>query len=141
MRRIILVGWVGLAIGLTGLGSLGCARKNAPAGERPDTLSSDVLRASITEQIGTAACKSPAECRTLPLGAKPCGGPRQFLVYSLSGTDSARLAADAARYNQAEAQKNRDKGLVSDCSMLVAPQVSCVSGKCSALPSERSLPQ
>jgi hypothetical protein len=68
---------------------------------------------------------------------KPCGGPRQFLVYSLSVTDSARLAADAARYNEAEAQKNRDEGLVSDCSMLLAPRVGCASGKCAALPSDR----
>jgi hypothetical protein len=132
-------GWLGFAIAAVGL--LGCARKPAPAAERPDSLASGDIRASITQQIGTAACSSPAVCRTLPLGVKPCGGPRQFLVYSLSVTDSARLAADAARYNQAEAQKNREQGLVSDCSMLMAPRVTCVSGECAALPSQGRQPQ
>jgi hypothetical protein len=135
-RRAFLVGWVGFAIVTAGFGPLNCARKQAPVSERSDTLSSNALRESIARQVGTAACSSLAVCRTLALGSKPCGGPRQYLVYSLAVTDSARLAADAARYNQAEAQKNRDEGLVSDCSMLIAPQVSCVSGKCAAVESE-----
>jgi hypothetical protein len=138
ISRLQLIGWLGLVIGCI---SLSCARQQTPAGEPADTLGSDGLRASITRQIGTAACKSPAECRTLPLRVKPCGGPQEFLVYSLSVTDSARLAADAARYNQAETEKNRQEGLVSDCSMLIAPRVSCISGKCAALPSEGRRPQ
>jgi hypothetical protein len=128
-------GWVGIAI--TTAGILSCARKPAPPGDGPEGSASGDIRASITQQIGTASCTSPSVCRTLPLGVKPCGGPRQFLVYSLSSTDSVRLAADAARYNEAEAQKNRDKGMVSDCSVLMAPKVNCVSGKCAAVSSER----
>jgi hypothetical protein len=136
LRRSLLIGCVGLGMLNAGFGPLSCAQKRPTVRERSDTLASDHLRESIARQIGTAACSSPAVCRTLPLGAKPCGGPRQYLVYSLSVTDSARLAVDAARYNQAEALKNRDEGLVSDCSMLIAPRVSCVSRKCAAVESE-----
>ena len=146
MTKLLLVGSLGFAVMNAGFGSLSCARKQAAVSERPDTLTSDTLtsdtlRESIVQQVGTAACSSAAVCRTLPLGSKPCGGPRQYLVYSLAVTDSARLAADAARYNQAEAQRNRETGLVSDCSMLIAPQVNCVSRRCVAIRSEGRQPQ
>jgi hypothetical protein len=146
LRRSLLVGTLGFALVNAGFGSLSCAPKQAAVSERPDTLASDTLtsdalRESIAQQVGTAACSSAAVCRTLPLGSKPCGGPRRYLVYSLAVTDSARLAADAARYNQAEAQRNREKGLVSDCSMLIAPQVSCVARRCVAIQSEGRQPQ
>jgi hypothetical protein len=146
LRRGLLVGALGFALVSATFGSLSCARKQPTVGERPDTLTpdtltsdtltSDTVQESIVRQVGTAACSSPAVCRTLPLGSKPCGGPRRYLVYSLDVTDSARLAADAARYNQAEARRNREEGLVSDCSMLLPPQVSCVSRKCVAVKSE-----
>jgi hypothetical protein len=136
LRDGILLGSLGIALVSAGLGSLGCTPKQTPIGEQPDSLTSASLRESIARQVGTAACSSPAVCRTLPLGAKPCGGPREYLVYSLSVTDSVRLAANAARYNELEAQSNREKRLVSDCSMLIAPRVSCVSGKCAAIESE-----
>jgi hypothetical protein len=139
LRRGLLVGSLGFAV-LNG-GPLSCARKQGVVSERADTLSSNALRESIAQQVGTATCSSPAVCRTLPMGSKPCGGPRQYLVYSLAVTDSARLAADAARYNQAEAQRNREKSLVSDCSMLIQPQVSCVSRRCVAMQSEGRQPQ
>jgi hypothetical protein len=134
-------GWLGLALLSAAVATLSCARKEAAVGERPDTLTADTLRQSIARQVGSATCSSAAVCRTLALGSKPCGGPRQYLVYSLSVTDSARLAADAARYNQAEAEKNRQRGLMSDCSMLIEPQVSCVSGRCAAVESEYRQPQ
>ena len=136
MAKLLLVGSLGFAVVGAGFGSLSCARKQATVSERPDSLTSHALRESIARQVGTAACSSSAVCRSLPLGSKPCGGPRQYLVYSLSVTDSAQLAADAARYSRAEAQRNREKGLVSDCSMLIEPQVNCVSGKCAAVESE-----
>jgi hypothetical protein len=151
MAKLLLVGSLGLAVVNAGFGSLSCARRQPAVSERPDTLTSDTLtpetltsdtlRESIARQVGTAACSSAAVCRSLPLGSKPCGGPRQYLVYSLAVTDSARLAADAARYTQAEAQRNRETGLVSDCSMLIAPQVSCVSRRGVEVRSDGRQPQ
>jgi hypothetical protein len=132
---------VGFAAVNAGFGFLSCVRKQAAVSERPDSRTSDALRESIAQQVGTAACSSPAVCRTLPLGSKPCGGPRRYLVYSLAVTDSARLAADAARYNEAEARRNKEKGLVSDCSMLIPPKVSCVSRRCVAIQAEGRQPQ
>jgi hypothetical protein len=136
--KLARLGSIGFTMFTAGLATLSCARKPPAVSERPDSATSDTLRESIARQVGTATCSSPAVCRALPLGSKPCGGPRRYLVYSLEVTDSARLAADAARYSQTEAQRNREKGLVSDCSMLMEPQVSCVSRRCVAIQTERS---
>jgi hypothetical protein len=118
--RLTLAGSTGLLLACT-------AKKPQPGAERETSL-----RESIVAQVGKAACTSGSVCRTIGLGVRPCGGPQQYLIYSTAATDSARLAREVARYNQAEDTRNRRKGLVSDCRALVRPQVSCISGQCAA---------
>lgn len=130
--------------GIVGLGTaaavlLGCA---GPQPVRRDKLESPPpsnlpgLRQSITAQVGEARCSSDAVCRTIALGAKPCGGPWQYLVYSTSATDSARLAGEVVRYNEEEQRLNRAEGRISDCSLVAQPRVSCASGRCRAVGTE-----
>jgi hypothetical protein len=114
----------------------GCAGKQ-PRGEEkaeaersPDDSS---LRESIFAQVGKSPCESSSVCRTIPLGAKPCGGPQEYLIYSTSATDSVRLAREVARYNEAEHKRNREEGRMSDCMAVERPRVSCVSGQCRAV--------
>ena len=40
------------------------------------------LLAHIRNEIGTAPCSGDAQCRTLPLGVKACGGPQAWLPWS-----------------------------------------------------------
>lgn len=77
-------------------------------------------------------CSSSSVCRTIAFGAKACGGPQRYLIYSTAATDSARLAREVARYNDGERKRNREEGRMSDCMMVVRPQVSCISGQCRA---------
>jgi hypothetical protein len=105
---------------------LGCGGKQRVTEREPN------LREAIVAQVGKAPCSSSSVCRTIGLGVKPCGGPQQYLIYSTAATDSVRLAREVARYNEAEANRNRQGGLVSDCRALVKPQVSCISGQCAA---------
>jgi hypothetical protein len=114
---------------------LGCAGKqpsNQKVADSVQVVDLPEVRQAILTQVRDAPCSSPAVCRTIPFGSKPCGGPRQHLIYSTSATDSARLAREVARYNEAERKRNREQGGVSDCSVVVRPQVSCVSGQCRA---------
>lgn len=67
------------------------------------------------------------------MGVKPCGGPRSYIIYSTSNTDSVDLAAAVARYDSLDAQRNRELGLVSDCRAVPRPSLTCSSGTCSAL--------
>lgn len=101
---------------------LGCAGKQPPREETADpaTLAKD------------SPCSSGSVCQTIAFGAKACGGPQRYLIYSTTTTDTARLAREVARYNDAERKRNRDEGRMSDCMMVLRPRVSCVSGQCRA---------
>lgn len=91
----------------------------------------DDLRAEIMRMVADLRAADVGHCRATPFGAKPCGGPRQYLVYSADATDSAALASAVSRYNELEAETNRREGRVSDCMMVTPPRVALVSGRCS----------
>ncbi len=87
-------------------------------------------RAALLGLIGPPACEATAECRTAPLGAKPCGGPGQYVIYSTRTTDSARLATALTTYNALAAADVAARGLVSDCRVVTPPAVACVESRC-----------
>lgn len=126
---------------LVPLALAGCGYTNNAGGDMPTGCDEpaferqlDALRASIDEEIGGAEASVVAACRTLPLGAKPCGGPRTHLVYSSETSDSARLTELAAEYDSLDAERNRACELVSDCMMVMPPDPSLEDGRCVAAP-------
>ncbi|MFQ5747187.1 MAG: hypothetical protein ACE5HF_08220 [Gemmatimonadota bacterium] len=120
----------------------GACRRGAPAADagsptRRDTVSRarlDSLRRLVEAEIGDAGASAPSACRVIALGAKPCGGPRAYLPYSIEATDSARLAALARTYDSLDARRNAEQGLLSDCGLVVAPEVGLAGGRCVARP-------
>lgn len=100
-------------------------------GDVPPT-SLSTLRADIVALVGDPTCSDEAQCRAMPFGSKPCGGPWSYLVYSTGATDSARLAAAVARYNVEEARLNTEEGRVSDCAVVTPPVPQCLEGRCTA---------
>ncbi len=104
-------------------------QRAADGGERLAELGIEV-RALIAD----SGCWSIAQCRALPLGAKPCGGPWSYAVYSTEATDSSALAAAVGRYNAHENELNRREGRVSDCQFVSPPLLECVDGHCVGTP-------
>jgi hypothetical protein len=90
----------------------------------------DSLRAVVLDLIGRPSCGSAAQCRSAPFGAKPCGGPRAYVVYSTQVTDSARLAEALEAFRARDAAANEAAGAVSDCMVVTAPAVECREGVC-----------
>lgn len=90
-----------------------------------DTTGLPQLREVIVQQVGEPRCSEPSECRTIPLGSKPCGGPWSYLIYSAATTDSAALEHAVRAYNAREAEQNRKSGRVSDCSFIAPPKLTC----------------
>lgn len=97
------------------------------------------LRSEILRLIGTAACRDDSQCRALPLGSKPCGGPEGYVAWSTAATDARQLEALAARFKDARQARNQRLGLMSDCSVVPEPAVRCVpaadaatGGRCEA---------
>ncbi|MFW6040036.1 MAG: hypothetical protein ACOC9N_03055, partial [Gemmatimonadota bacterium] len=74
-----------------------------------------------------------ASCRAIPFGAKPCGGPWTYLIFSVERTDSAELASLVERYNAAERRLNELEGRMSDCSVPTRPTLDVRDGRCTAV--------
>ncbi|HXG58453.1 MAG TPA: hypothetical protein VNL91_05485 [Thermoanaerobaculia bacterium] len=79
-----------------------------------------------------AEAADASQCRVVPFGAKPCGGPWRYLVYSVGTTDEKKLLAMVEEYNALERTINREEGRVSDCASVVPPKVEFAEGTCRA---------
>jgi hypothetical protein len=113
------------ALSLAGLCS--CAAEPADAGSAP-------LARQIETLIGDAACDSAAQCRTVAVGAKPCGGPEAYLAWSTRRTDEPQLKAAVLRHAERRRAENVAAGLASNCMMVTDPGASCRAGRCSLNP-------
>ncbi len=88
------------------------------------------LNTLIEKEIGTPSAKEPAQCKVIAYGAKPCGGPAKYLVYSTGRTDEARLKQLVNEFNQLAKKINQEKKLISDCMFVTEPKIEFVGGMC-----------
>ncbi|KQQ88876.1 hypothetical protein ASF77_09160 [Massilia sp. Leaf139] len=88
----------------------------------------------IRALIGNAACTDASQCRTLPIGARPCGGPEAYLAYSTSSSPEAQLLALAERHKQERAAIHAASGMMSNCRFMPDPGAVCVAGTCQLAP-------
>jgi hypothetical protein len=99
-----------------------------------DTIADDQkliqLRADVETFAKNKACSNGDNCRVMGIGAKPCGGPSEYIVYSLTNTDEKQLIAKVNEYTDFQKAYNIKKQLTSDCSLLPIPTVDCVNGVC-----------
>ena len=102
----------------------------APAPAQVAELASKRLAHELRTLIGPAACSADAQCRTLPVGHKACGGPAGYLAWSTEGTDAERLAALAARQAEAHKLEVEASGMQSNCALIPNPGAACVAGRC-----------
>ncbi len=88
------------------------------------------LHNEIKEMVGDASCEAVADGRFIGLGSKPCGGPWQYLVYSVIGTDTLVLAEKVQQYNALEAEMNTRYGYASDCALASEPVLGVEGRRC-----------
>jgi hypothetical protein len=96
------------------------------------------LAAVVRDLIGTAACTDDAQCRTLPYGAKPCGGPQSYLAWSTLGTDEAALRTAAEKFAAWQREEQRANGTVSDCMLVADPGAYCAPASSTAAGATRA---
>lgn len=87
------------------------------------------MRAQILAAVGDGS-DDVSDCRYIGLGDKPCGGFWQYLVYSVSATDTVALRTMVANYNAFENAMNRKYGYASDCSVPRPPVLERQEGRC-----------
>ena len=98
----------------------------APAAPAPEAS----LKPRIDSAIGDAACDSQAQCATLALGHKACGGPERYVAWSSKVSDGAALADLAARLAEQRTRSDAREGMMSTCRVVVDPGASCQAGRC-----------
>lgn len=121
-----------VAVCITITGVFGACGPKTPDTSRPtaESQSLDSLRATVMRLIGEPVATSIAQCRLTSFGAKPCGGPRTYLVYSTEATDSTELARAVAMYTSEDARLNQELGRASDCRLVMPPQMTFAAGRC-----------
>jgi hypothetical protein len=88
------------------------------------------LRQQIEAEIGTPACASAAQCHTIAIGRKACGGPESYLAWSSTTSDGATLARLAEAYAAERERDNVASGMASNCMLVTDPGATCSAGRC-----------
>ena len=88
------------------------------------------LMQQITAEVGSAGCDTSAQCKTLAIGSKACGGPERYIAYSTKQSDVARLTRMASEDAAAKKAHNASSGMVSNCAMAMDPGATCSAGRC-----------
>jgi hypothetical protein len=100
---------------------------NIPTGNQPsDRAALDDAMLRVRAIATTSGC-GPGGCEVIGLGAKACGGPREYVAYCPTSTDVTQLKAAAAEVQRAERAYNERYNItVSDCSVAPLPSDRCV---------------
>lgn len=120
MRLLFLL----LLLGCTACSSSSPAVKPAPRAAPPTLL------AEMRALAGAAACTDSVQCRTVPLGARACGGPEGYLAYSSAATAAAPMQALADRYAEQRRAAHASSGMLSTCQFMPDPGAVCRAGAC-----------
>lgn len=90
------------------------------------------IEATVETMNGSSACGEDSPCVAIAFGAKPCGGPWEYLIVPSSVDYLGPLMEKVSGYNELEKEINEQFGLSSDCMFVEEPEVICKDGKCQA---------
>ena len=102
----------------------------ASCAQTPAEPESQRLARELRALIGPAACTADSQCRSLPVGAKACGGPAGYWAWSTQAGDAQRIGDLAARQAEAHKREIEASGMRSNCALAADPGVACVAGRC-----------
>ncbi len=102
----------------------------APAAPAPKVAATGDLMQQLRAEIGDAACDTAAQCKTIAVGHKACGGPETYLAWSSKRSDPAKVVRLAEAYGSKRKDENLASGMVSNCAMAVDPGATCSAGRC-----------
>ncbi len=122
-------GWLFLAASVSA-----CTAADADRSLTAGALPADVALAEVRQLISQAVCTTDADCRTMAIGSKACGGPEAYLAWSVRQTDPQALSAAAARHaDQQRTQNQKPGGRMSNCAWVSDPGAQCVAAAGDAL--------
>ncbi len=90
----------------------------------------DSLASKAQNLIGSASCTTDQQCHSIGFGEKPCGGFYEYKIFSDLNTDVPQLKTIVGEYNSLSKKWNRQSDAISDCMMLLQPELSCKDQTC-----------
>ena len=135
--RIFMRGMV-MLIGIAVVTAAKCAAPasssvNDPAGDTTAARAQLVqMEADAKALVNVRGCSATSQCRTAPVGARACGGPRLYFVYCAATTDSAALFRKLDELKAAEIRFNESVGAMGTCDFRTPPRVVVDGGSCRA---------
>jgi len=93
----------------------------------------DKLKIEIKNLANESVCSEDIICYSVGIGAKPCGGFWEYIVYS-SSIDVVTFLTKIETMNELEKQYNIKYTVQSDCYIVAPPRsLTCENGKCIAV--------
>ena len=132
--KILMVLLLGTLLSALILTAAACNDEDEATFDEEDDLKTlENMEAAIDVFIGTADCVDAGDCRVLPFGDKPCGGPWRYKICSATAVDSVVLADMIIGYNEFNTLLNTRYNWASDCMFVMPPDIGCVDGHCVAV--------
>ena len=123
-----------LSVAIVAVATAGQCSTQDPAPGESDSSRVVRLEAEARAIARTDGCTSADQCRSAPVGDRPCGGPRTYIVYCARTTDSVALYRTLDELKTAEQEFNRKSGRASTCEFRLPPSVGVSGGQCTAVP-------
>ena len=96
-----------------------------------DSLQTEAgLQNRIVTEIGTAPCVSNAQCRTLALGARACGGPQAWMAWSSTASNEEALRTLSEQLTAMQKRRHVQRGMASTCQYIADPGAWCSAQQC-----------
>lgn len=92
-------------------------------------------RAVVTRTL-VLSCREDADCATVGVGARSCGGPEQYLAYAVRETSATALQRAVQDHARLRKKQIEERGEMSTCEVLPDPGAYCApAGQCQVRPS------
>jgi hypothetical protein len=102
----------------------------AATGSAPAADAEARLIEQLRSEIGAAPCSRDAQCHTLAVGSKPCGGPAAWWPWSVANARAERLQAWGVELERLQREHHERIGLLSNCRYMPDPGAVCVAQVC-----------
>jgi hypothetical protein len=118
-----------------------CTVPGLAAAPTPSTApSAAALWQQVQAEVGDARCSADAQCHSLAVGHKACGGPSAYLAWSSEVSREPVLTQRAEQYSQAQQAESARSGRLSTCSVLPDPGARCDALTSRCVLNSRTLP-
>jgi outer membrane murein-binding lipoprotein Lpp len=113
---------------LTSLLLSGCTSNGMGSSHGDSNLQS--LNAQLNTVISNNECTASFQCKVLEVGARACGGPSKYVVYSTLNTKQDDAEAIAKKITTVEKSQNTT---LAECLPVLPIQSLCLAKQCQAI--------